>query len=140
MKRIYYLIIIILLSVSSSFSQSSQKKPYVVLKFDDLTNTNWKNWKPITDLIIDKNITADCGLFVNSLNSGDEEYLRYLKSLVDDPKHFGIWLHGYTGDDKEFFEADYATQLEHFQLSRTLMLKKFDYILRNFGPHYYGGN
>jgi hypothetical protein len=140
MKRVYFLIIIILLSASSSFSQSAQKEPYVVLKFDDLTNGNWKNWKPITDLIIAKNVTADCGIFVNSLNSGDEEYLKYVKSLLDDPKHFGIWLHGYTGDAKEFFESDYATQLEHFQLSRTVMLKKFDYILRNYGPHYFGGN
>ena len=141
MKRAFYLIIfLILLSASSSFSQSAQNKPYVVLKFDDLTNGNWKNWKPITDLIIAKNVTADCGLFVNSLNSGDEEYLKYVKSLLDDPKHFGIWLHGYTGEAKEFFETDYATQLEHFKLSRTVMLNKFDCILRNFGPHYYGGN
>lgn len=141
MKRAYYLIIIlILLCALSSFSQTVQKKPYVVLKFDDLTNTNWKNWKPITDLIIAKDITADCGLFVNSLNSGDKEYLKYLKSLLDDPKHFGIWLHGYTGEAKEFFETDYTTQLEHFRLSRTVMLNKFDYILRNYGPHYFGGN
>jgi hypothetical protein len=141
MKRAFYLFIfLIFLSVSSSFSQTPQKEPYVVLKFDDLTNTNWKNWKPITDLIIAKDITADCGLFVNSLNSGDKEYMKYLKSLLDDPKHFGIWLHGYTGDAKEFFETDYPTQLEHFKLSRTVMLNKFDYILRNFGPHYYGGN
>ena len=140
MKRVYFFIIIILLSASSLFSQSAQKKPYVVLKFDDLTNGNWKNWKPITDLIIAKDVTCDCGIFVNSLNSGDEEYMKFVKSLLDDPKHFGIWLHGYTGDAKEFFESDYATQLEHFRLCRTVMLNKFDYILRNYGPHYFGGN
>jgi hypothetical protein len=141
MKRtLYSFIFLIFLSPSLSFSQTSQKKPYVVLKFDDLTNTNWRNWKPITDLIIAKDITADCGLFVNSLNSGDKEYMKYLKSLLDDPKHFGIWLHGYTGEAKEMFDTDYSTQLEHFRLSRTVMLNKFDYILRNYGDHYYGGN
>jgi hypothetical protein len=141
MKRAFYLIIFLIFhSALSSFSQTVLKKPYVVLKFDDLTNTNWKNWKPITDLIIANDVTADCGLFVKSLNSGDQEYMKYVKSLLDDPKHFGIWLHGYTGEAKEFFDTDYATQFEHFQLSRTVMLNKFDYILRNYGPHYYGGN
>ncbi len=141
MKKTYYLIIaFVCLFAFSSFSQTSQKKPYVVLKFDDLTNKNWKNWKPITDLIIARDVTADCGIFVNSLNSEDKEYMKYVKSLLDDPKHFDIWLHGYTGEAKEFFDTDYPTQFEHFQISRTVMLNKFDFILRNYGPHYYAGN
>ncbi len=141
MRKVYFLLICLsLLSASSSYSQKAQKEPWVVIKFDDLNNKNWENWKPITDLIIAKDVTADCGIFVNSLNSGDKKYMKYVKSLLDDPKHFGIWLHGYTGDAKEFFDTDYATQLEHFRLARTVMLNKFDYILRNFGPHYYGGN
>ena len=117
-----------------------EKKQYVVIKFDDLKNTNWKSWKTITDIVIAKDVTADLGIFTKSLESGDEEYFKYLQSLINDPKHFEIWLHGYTGEAKEFYDSDYDTQLSHFNISRSLMLEKYDYILRNYGGHYYGGN
>lgn len=119
---------------------SEGKSKYVVFKFDDLAETNWKKWKTVTDIIIEKDITADLGIFVQSLVLGDEEYLAYVQSLVDDPQHFQLWFHGWTGTPKEFFDSDYDTQLEHFYKARTTMLKKFDYILRIYSPHYYGVN
>ena len=115
-------------------------KQYVVFKFDDLNHMQWKTWKTITDIIISKNVTAEIGLFVKSLTLGDADYLTYVQSLVDDPKHFEIWMHGWTGDAKEFLETDYITQKDHFHKARTTMLMKFDYILRNYGQHYWGGN
>ena len=75
----------ILLLILASFPALCQntaatgKKPYVVIKFDDLTNKNWKNWKPITDIILEKNVTGDLGIFVESLASGDQDYLKYVQ-------------------------------------------------------------
>ncbi len=127
-------------SSDANRNMSQQKTQYVVFKFDDLSETNWKTWKIITDIIIKKDVTAEIGLFVRSLTLGDADYLAYVQSLVDDPKHFEIWLHGWTGEPKEFFETDYDTQLDHFHKARTTMLMKYDYILRSYGDHYWGGN
>jgi hypothetical protein len=137
--------LIILIVFVSGFhivsAQKTSKKPqYVVFKFDDLTNTNWKTWKTVTDIVIKKDVKADLGIFVKSLTAGDEEYNKYVQSIVNDPKHFEIWLHGYTGDADEFLYADYATQLDHIVKSRIVMLNKYDYILRDFQDHYNGGN
>lgn len=120
--------------------QSVKKSKYVVFKFDDLRETNWKSIKTITDMIIKKDITADLGIFVQSLILGDEDYKAYVQSLVNDRRHFQIWLHGWTGTPKEFYNTNYDTQLDHFYKARTTMLMQYDYILRNYGPHYYGGN
>ena len=125
---------------SLSAQKSSKKTQYVVFKFDDLTNTNWKTWKTVTDIVIQKDVTAELGIFVKSLTEGDEEYNKYVQSIINDPKHFEIWLHGYTGDADEFLYADYNTQLDHIVKSRIVMLNKFDYILRDFQDHYNGGN
>ncbi len=128
-------------SSSGTYIKSAREKvQYVVFKFDDLNETNWRTWKTVTDIIISKNVTADIGLFVKSLTLGNADYLAYVQSLVDDPKHFEIWMHGWTGDAKEFLETDYATQLDHFYKARTTMLMKYDYILRDFQDHYWGGN
>lgn len=127
-------------SEKSAQKAAAGKKQYIVFKFDDLNNVNWKTWKTVTDIVIKKDVTAELGIFVKSLTEGDEEYMKYVKSILDDPKHFEIWLHGYTGDAKEFLEADYATQFDHIYKARTVMLNKFDYILRDFQDHYYGGN
>ncbi len=123
-----------------SAQNHTPKKQYVVFKFDDLNNQNWKTWKTVTDIIIKKDVTADLGIFAKSLTEGDEEYNKYVQSIVNDPKHFEIWLHGYTGDADEFLYADYNTQLDHIVKSRIVMLNKFDYILRDFQDHYNGGN
>jgi hypothetical protein len=120
--------------------KSSKKTQYVVFKFDDLNNANWKTWKTVTDIVIQKDVTAELGIFVKSLTAGDEEYNNYVQSIINDPKHFEIWLHGYTGDADEFLYADYSTQLDHIVKSRTTMLEKYDYILRDFQDHYNGGN
>ncbi len=123
-----------------SAQKQSKKAQYVVFKFDDLNNANWKTWKTVTDIVIKKDVTAELGIFAKSLTEGDEEYNQYVRSIVNDPKHFEIWLHGYTGDADEFLNADYATQLEHIVKSRIVMLNKYDYILRSFQDHYNGGN
>jgi hypothetical protein len=141
--KLFALIVLFIFSALSfchAQSADTMKKQYVVFKFDDLTNSTWKTWKTVTDIVISKDVKADLGIFVQSLLSGDEEYMKYIKSILDDPKHFEIWLHGYTGDAKEFFESDYSTQLDHFHKARTVMLNKFDYIIRDFQDHYYGGN
>lgn len=135
-----YSICIYAIRPSNQMDPALNGSKYVVFKFDDLKETNWKQWKVITDIIIEKDITADLGIFVQSLVLGDEDYLAYIQSLVDDPEHFQLWFHGWTGTSKEFFDSDYGTQLEHFYLARTTMLMKYDYILRVYSPHYYGVN
>ena len=126
--------------LSQVMNHPSKKTQFVVFKFDDLTETNWKTWKTVTDIVISKNITAEIGLFVRSLTVGSQDYLVYVQSLVDDPRHFEIWMHGWTGEAKEFLETDYDLQLDHFYKARTTMLMKYDYILRDYGDHYWGGN
>lgn len=123
-----------------SAQNTPKKKQYVVFKFDDLNNSNWKTWKTVTDIVIKKDVTAELGIFAQSLTSGDEEYLKYIQSIINDPKHFEIWLHGWTGDANEFLIDDYNVQLDHIVKSRVAMLEKFDYIIRDFQDHYNGGN
>ena len=125
---------------STSAQTAPKKKQYVVFKFDDLNNANWKTWKTVTDIVIKKDVTAELGIFAQSLTAGDEEYMKYIQSIINDPKHFEIWLHGWTGDANEFLIDDYNVQLEHIFKSRVTMLEKFDYILRDFQDHYNGGN
>jgi hypothetical protein len=143
MNRIWIISLAVIL-FSGSFNASAQKAPkkkqYVVFKFDDLNNANWKTWKTVTDIVLQKDVTAELGIFAQSLTSGDEEYMKYIQSIVNDPKHFEIWLHGWTGDANEFLIDDYNVQLDHIVKSRVTMLQKFDYILRDFQDHYNGGN
>ena len=126
--------------VTNDTINSKEELKYVVFKLDDLQERNWRQFKSITDIIIEKDITADIGIFPQSLHLGDKEYLAYVQSLIDDPKHFQLFMHGYTGTPKEFFDSDYDTQLEHFNLARTTMLMKYDYIFRVYSSHYYGVN
>ena len=138
--KILPLIILFAVGIRDCNASSEETSKYVVFKFDDLKENNWRQWKTITDIIIEKDITADLGIFVQSLELGDADYLAYVQSLVDDPEHFQFWFHGWTGTSKEFFESDYDMQLKHFYLARTTMLMKYDYILRTYSPHYYGEN
>ena len=145
----FFFFLSLMLSATICFSQiivtnetlhSKGKSKYVVFKLDDLHERNWRQFKTITDIIINKDITADIGIFAQSLLLGDKEYLVYVQSLVEDPRHFQIFMHGYTGTPKEFFDSDYDTQLEHFYLARTTMLEKCDLITRVYSSHYYGVN
>lgn len=138
--RILPFLILFAVGIRDCNASTVGETKYVVFKFDDLKETNWRQWKTITDIIIEKDITADLGIFVQSLVLGDADYLAYVQSLVDDPQHFQLWFHGWTGTSKEFFESDYDTQLKHFYLARTTMLMKYDYILRTYSPHYFGEN
>lgn len=120
---------------------------YVLLKFDDLDQTNWREFKEMTDLISSKNAKATVGVFFNSLNAGDSDYLNYVRSLIND-SHFEVWMHGYTGlgpppnnePGKEFYGSSYDYQKAAFDNSMNTSLAKCDYILRSFGSHWYGGD
>lgn len=149
MKLKNQLMVLIIFSVTICFSNSlvtndtlisKEELKYVVFKLDDLQERNWREFKSITDIIIEKDVTADIGIFPLSVHLGDKEYMAYVQSLIDDPKHFQLFMHGYTGTPKEFFDSDYDTQLEHFYLARNAMLMKYDYIMRVYSYHYYGVN
>ncbi|MCU0414968.1 MAG: DUF2334 domain-containing protein [Ignavibacteriaceae bacterium] len=116
----------------------------VILKADDMicdgNNEVSPAWRKFTDYIISKKIKTSIGLIGNSLESGNEAYFAYLKSLS--VSGIELWNHGYdheirylegSGYTWEFKNKPYEYQKEHLNKTQLLAYTTLGLILHTFG-------
>jgi len=118
----------------------------VILKADDMVfdeNTIVpQRWILFIDYITRKGIKASIGVIGNSLEAGNKEYFKYLRSIAA-LGNFELWNHGYNhiydgkypnGESyKEFSNTPYAYQYEHMLYTDSLAIKKLGVVFHTFG-------
>jgi peptidoglycan/xylan/chitin deacetylase (PgdA/CDA1 family) len=114
--------------------------PIVILKFDDLSDTGvpWSGFKAVTDLCKSKGVKCTVGIFGQTLERGDTNFLKYIGSIVHDPD-IEIWMHGYNGAADELLN-DPVYQAWAFKKTRWNLVRYFDYLPRTFSPHWKSGD
>ncbi len=114
--------------------------PKVILKFDDVREENFSSFKWTTDIVKAKGAKGGVGIFAQVFETEGTPCMDYVRSLCNDPTTFEVWFHGYEGSPQEFYGTSYAVQKQAFVISRFIMLSKFDYLMRTYSSHYYGGD
>lgn len=118
----------------------------VILKADDMVfdaNTIIpQKWILFIDYIKSKGIKASIGVIGNSLEAGNDTYIKYLKSIAASG-NFELWNHGYNHivNGKypngqiydEFYNTPYSYQYEHISRGDSLAFKKLGIIFHTFG-------
>ena len=117
----------------------------VVLKLDDLATGGGnvpQRWRRLTDFAREKNLKISIGVICQSLETGNESYLDYMRQL-----HASglceFWFHGYDHKEwtdsasgqklMEFKGTDYAHQKEHFVRSQALAKTRLGFAFSTFG-------
>lgn len=117
----------------------------VVLKMDDLDLHWWREWKKLTDLVIEEDVAAGLGIFAKSLTAGDAAYDAWIGTIARDPR-FELWFHGWTSygpngePGMEFKGTPPDYQRNAFEKSREALLTKCDLIMRTYSEHWHGGD
>lgn len=121
------------------------KKPFVVLKLDDLWYENGlvhPGWQQVVDFLNEQKVTGTIGLICDSLEDGDSTYYQWIKQRHSEG--YEIWHHGLCHckptvdgvEQREFRGTDYDYQLENLTRAQRLTQEKLGITLRSFGAPY----
>ena len=119
----------------------------IVLKLDDLRYVEGgpvsRRWDAFASLIMEKKIPASIGIIGNSLESGNEDYIDWIRRKHESG-YFEFWNHGYEHsrilcDDQEIYEFSISSlqdQVSTLRKTQDLARAKLGFELVTFGAPY----
>lgn len=119
-----------LLAGVSAFAAPPVKNQVVMLKFDDLTDTNAEAFVRVAQVLAEEGVPGSFGIIGNSLDGDKEEYCEQVRAW--DAQGIEIWHHGYTSDEKEYLSDDYDMQYESFKKTMDLVKEKCGITMHSF--------
>lgn len=113
--------------------------PIIIIKADDMRNVN-SRWERFVNLIESQQIKASIGIICISLDSDDQEYFDWIKS-VNGRGFIEFWNHGLIHQSwesdgityREFQGTSYEYQRSHIETAQELAEDKLSLTLMTFG-------
>lgn len=111
-------------------------KQVVILKLDDLKNTNYPVFQNIADYVQEKGIKASFGVIGNTLEDDGQKQAYYDAIGNWDKNGIEIWHHGYEHVITEYNASPFEAQMESFGKTVNLLKEKTGIHVRSFGSPY----